>query len=51
MVAVEPNGPPFFRALLAAYEERPGDTCALGAAAAQALELGVGDEAWVLPLE
>ncbi|HSO32585.1 MAG TPA: arginine N-succinyltransferase [Labilithrix sp.] len=51
VVAVEPNGPPFFRALLAAYEERPGDTCALGAAAAQALELGVGDEAWVLPLE
>ena len=51
VVAMEPNGPPFFRALLAAYEERPGDTCAIGADAAESLGLGVGDEAWVLPLE
>lgn len=51
VVGVEPNGPPFFRAMLAAFEERPGDTCALGAGAAKALGLEVGAEAWVLPLE
>ena len=51
VVAVEPAGPPFFRAMLATFEERKGDTCALGARAAQALGLEVGGEAWVLPLE
>jgi arginine N-succinyltransferase len=51
VVAVEPSGPPFFRAMLAAFEERPGDTCAIGAQAAAALGLEVGAEAWVLPLE
>jgi arginine N-succinyltransferase len=51
VVAVEPNGPPFFRAMLAAFEERPGDTCAIGADAARALGLAVGADAWVLPLE
>jgi arginine N-succinyltransferase len=51
VVAIEPSGPPFFRAMLAPYEERPGDACALGAGVAEALGLRVGDEAWVLPLE
>ncbi len=51
VVAVEPSGPPFFRAVLAPFEERPGDTCAIGGEAARALGLEVGADAWVLPLE
>lgn len=51
VVAVEPIGPPFFRAMLAGFEERPNDTCALGRGAAKALGLDVGSEAWLLPLE
>jgi len=51
VVATEPPGPPYFRAMLAAFEERPGDSCALGAHAAHALGLDVGSEAWILPLE
>jgi hypothetical protein len=51
VVAVEPSGPPFFRAMLAAFEERPDDTCAIGAGAAMALGLEVGSLAWLLPLE
>ncbi|MDB4936050.1 MAG: Arginine N-succinyltransferase [Labilithrix sp.] len=51
VVATESHGPPFFRAMLAAFEERPGDTCAIGIGAAKALGLEVGAEAWVLPLE
>jgi arginine N-succinyltransferase len=51
VIAIEPNGPPFFRALLAAFEEREGETCAIGAQAARALGLDVGADVWVLPLE
>ncbi len=51
IVAMEPNGPPYFRAMLSAYEERPGDKCAIGRGAAQAMGLDVGQDAWVLPLE
>lgn len=51
VVAVEPSGPPYFRAMLADYEERPGDACAIGASAAAALGLAAGHDAWVLPLE
>ena len=51
VVAVEPGGPPFFRAMLAPFEERAGDTCAIGGEAARALGLEVGADAWVLPLE
>lgn len=51
VVAVEPSGPPFFRAMLAHFEEKKGDACAIGAEAARALGLDVGSEAWVLPLE
>ncbi len=51
IVAIEPSGPPWFRAMLTAYEERPGDACAIGRGAAHALGLEPGHEAWVLPLE
>lgn len=51
VVAVEPSGPPFFRAMLAAYEEKSGDTCAIGADVAEALGVEIGGEVWVLPLE
>ncbi len=51
VVAVEPNGPPFFRAVLAPFEPRGSEGCALGRLAARALGLEVGSEAWILPLE
>jgi arginine N-succinyltransferase len=51
VVGVEPPAPPFFRAVLAPFEERPDDGCALGRGAARALGLEVGGVAWVLPLE
>lgn len=51
IVATEPNGPPFFRAMLTAFEERPGDRCAIGRGAARALGLEAGRDAWALPLE
>ncbi len=51
VVAVESSEPPFFRAMLAHYEEKKGDACAIGAPAARALGLDVGSQAWVLPLE
>ncbi|MBX3192257.1 MAG: arginine N-succinyltransferase [Labilithrix sp.] len=51
VVAVESAEAPFFRAVLAAYEPRPKDACAIGAPAARALGLEAGSEAWVLPLE
>jgi hypothetical protein len=37
--------------MLAWFEERPDDTCAIGAGAAKALGLDIGADAWVLPLE
>jgi hypothetical protein len=37
--------------MLAVFDERAGDTCAIGGAAARALGLDVGADAWVLPLE
>ena len=51
IVAVEPAEPPFFRAMLGAFEERGAGACAVGADAANALGLDVGGEAWTLPLE
>jgi arginine N-succinyltransferase len=51
IVAVEPSAPPFFRAMLAAYEEHEDETCAIGEDAARALGIEAGGEAWVLPLE
>lgn len=51
VVAVESAEPPYFRAMLAHYEEKKGDACAIGAPVARALGLSAGSEAWVLPLE
>jgi arginine N-succinyltransferase len=51
VVAVEPDGPPFFRAMLAPFEAREGNQCALSASTARALGLDVGSDVWILPLE
>ncbi|MCA9590953.1 MAG: arginine N-succinyltransferase [Myxococcales bacterium] len=51
VVAVEPAGSPYFRALLAPFEAVGDDACALGAAELSALGVEVGSSAWVLPLE
>ncbi len=51
LVAVEPSGPPWFRAVLAPFEERPNETCALGEVEAKALDVKVGDAVWILPLD
>lgn len=51
VVATETHAPPFFRAMLAPFEEREGETCAIGAGEAHALGLDVGSDVWALPLE
>lgn len=51
LVAIEPSGPPFFRAVLAPMDPLPNDTVALGAPEAKALGVGVGDMVWTLPLD
>lgn len=51
LVAIEPGGPPYFRAMLTSWEERSGDTCVMSRGVAQALGLAEGSEAWFLPLE
>lgn len=51
LVAVESPNPPFFRSMLAAYEDRGDDACAIGAHAARALGVAASGQAWVLPLE
>ncbi len=51
VVAVEPAGPPYFRAMLASFEERGKTACAIGESIAKALGVDVGGEVWVLPLE
>lgn len=54
LVAVEREAPPYFRAVLAPWEaahEVNDDACRLGAAALEELGIGVGDDAWVLPLD
>jgi arginine N-succinyltransferase len=51
LVAVEPAGPPYFRSMLTAVEERPKDTCAIGASAGRSLGVDVGSDVWVLGLE
>ncbi len=50
VVAVEPDGPPFFRAMLAPFEPRSSGACAIGSTVASALGLKVGDDVWALPL-
>jgi arginine N-succinyltransferase len=51
IVAMELEGPPYFRARLAPFEERGDDGCVIGAGVAEALGLAKGSLAWVLPLE
>jgi arginine N-succinyltransferase len=51
IAAVETSGPPFFRAMLTAFEPREGGRCAIGRGAARALGVEVGREVWALPLE
>lgn len=50
LVAVEPSGPPWFRSVLSPIELH-NDTCAIGESEAKTLGLGVGDSAWILPLD
>lgn len=53
LVAIEPNEPPWFRAILAPIDlgKDDGETVALGAEAAKTLGVNVGDPVWVLPLD
>lgn len=51
LVAVEPNAPPWFRAVLAPIEVSSDGTCAIGSSEANALGVGVGDDVWILPLD
>jgi arginine N-succinyltransferase len=56
VLAIESPDPPYFRAMLGAFEERPADGCAISSGAAGALSasgdgLKIGDEVWALLLE
>ncbi len=51
LVAVEPEGPPYFRCVLAACVSVADNAVALGEDAAQHLGVSVGDEVWILPLD
>lgn len=51
IVATESAEAPWFRAMLAPFEEVGDEECAIGAGAARALGIEAGGEAWVLPLE
>lgn len=51
VVGVEVGASPFFRAVLAPYEEHGEEGAAIGAPEARALGLEVGKKAWILPLE
>jgi arginine N-succinyltransferase len=51
LVAIEPQGPPFFRCVLARWSEQDDGRGAIDADAADHLGLKAGDLAWVLPLE
>jgi arginine N-succinyltransferase len=51
LVAVESKEPPFFRCVLGTCALTADRTLVLGEEAATHLGLGVGDEAWVLPLD
>jgi arginine N-succinyltransferase len=50
LVAISTPTPPFFRAMLAAYEERR-DGCAIDGAVSRELGLEGGGDGWVLPLD
>jgi arginine N-succinyltransferase len=51
LVAVERPDAPWFRSVLAPFEHRSSDSCALDAGAAEALGVKAGDAVWLLPLE
>ncbi len=51
VIAVESPSPPYFRAVLAPFEERPNGACAVEGSSARALGLDTGQDAWMLPLE
>jgi arginine N-succinyltransferase len=51
LVAIEPDSPPWFRAVIGAFEERSDDSIALESDAAASLGLTAGNSAWVLPLD
>jgi arginine N-succinyltransferase len=51
LVAVEQASSPFFRSVLASFEELGSETCTLEESAATALGLKPGDSVWVLPLD
>ncbi len=51
LIAIEPGSPPWFRAVIGTFEERSDEGMALDPAAAAHLGLGLGDTAWVLPLD
>lgn len=51
LVAIEPGKAPWFRSVLASFEERPGGACALEAGIAESLGVTTGDEIWVLALD
>ena len=51
LVAIEPGAAPWFRAVLASFDEQPNGTCALEESAATSLGLKPGDSAWILALD
>jgi arginine N-succinyltransferase len=51
LVATESEGAPWFRSVLAHFDELPDDTCNLEPQAAKALGVGIGDKVWILPLD
>jgi len=52
LIAVEPNEPPFFRAVLASWRpDGEGGGAEIGSEAAAHLAATEGDEVWVLPIE
>jgi hypothetical protein len=50
LVAVEPNTPPFFRAVLAPWLSNGSGAC-IGQEAAARLAASEGDEIWILPID
>ncbi|HVH45550.1 MAG TPA: arginine N-succinyltransferase [Labilithrix sp.] len=51
LVATEPQSAPWFRSMLASFDERPDGACALERDVASALGVAVGDRVWILPLD
>jgi arginine N-succinyltransferase len=51
LLATEPPGPPYFRAVLSPFERGPGDSVVIDAGAARVLEVAEGGQVWLLPLD